>query len=67
MSVLCLTYHWPPDFYRRMGWRLFWAWVRECRQVREGVRADTDRWQGAEQDPWWAEQRAKREKMRGRR
>lgn len=69
--MLCRTYGWPPDFWRRMGWREFWAWVRECRRIREAEArahtADPNTWKGAQNDPWWAEMRKKRAQMRGRR
>lgn len=68
--MLCDTYKWPPGFWRRMGWREFWAWVRECRELREAKArahtADPESWDGAENDGWWAEARAKRDRMRGR-
>jgi hypothetical protein len=70
VSLLCDTYHWPPDFWRSMGWREFKAWLRERRQLVERQNqahtSDPNTWAGAERDGWWAQQRAKREQIRGR-
>lgn len=67
--MLCEHYHWPPDFWRRMGWREFRAWISErARSVRaqtEGQTTSPDSWANRERDPWWAEQHEKHRKMRG--
>jgi hypothetical protein len=70
VAQLCTEFHWAPDFWHRMGWMVFWAWVRELRDLREERSrqhtADPDSWSGAENDQWWAQASAKRERMRGR-
>lgn len=68
--MLCEFYHWPPDFWRRMGWREFQSWLRErARSIRAqttGGPTDPGSWAGRDRDPWWAEQDEKRRKLMGR-
>lgn len=59
--MLCEHYHWPPDFWRPMGWREFRAWLRErARSIERrnrGSQTSTDSWSNRASDPWWDEQR----------
>jgi hypothetical protein len=65
---MCDTFHWPPDFWRRMGWREFKGWLRARAALidrqNQATVGDPNTWAGAEQDGWWAEQRARRDQMR---
>jgi len=69
IGALCEHYHWPPDFWRQMGWRELRAWLRElnrsARRRREGSRTHPDSWAGKEGDPFWAQVAAKHRQMRG--
>ena len=51
-----------------MGKREFYAWVDQAyREIeRESKGASTDSWEGADQDPWWQQARARRDKELGR-
>lgn len=53
-----------------MGWREFRAWIRVMNGQREQdagqTQTDPDSWSGEQNDSWWAEQRAKQARMRGR-
>lgn len=64
ISALCETYHWPPGFWRHMGWRELRAWTVQLMAVREraqrtGVTSPYS-WAGRERDGWWQEQDRKR-------
>lgn len=58
MSELALFYHWPHDYWRRIGWFEFRLWLREMR--RQVTRVNDD--QGRQQ--WLDQQRAKHERIR---
>lgn len=56
-----------------MGWRELQSWLRATNRMIEreiaaqrGGPTDPDSWDGVGHDPWWAEQRAKQRRMRGR-
>jgi len=53
-----------------MGWIELRGWLREMNRSRlvdaKQYQADPDSWDGAENDSFWAEQRAKQDRMRGR-
>lgn len=53
-----------------MGWREFRGWRRELIRRRkaemEAQTADPESWDGAENDPFWEEQRRIQREMRGR-
>lgn len=70
IAQLAEHFHWPHDYWRRMGWREFRAWLRErnrsVERRAEGQMASADSWAGRENDPWWAEQDRKRDELRGR-
>lgn len=70
MAALAYEFKWAHDFWKRMGWVELRQWLRELNKIREaraGLRkTDPDSWAGEESDVWWAEQRAKRERERGR-
>lgn len=52
-----------------MGWRELRAWMVVLNKQRAAEagrdRTDPDSWDGYENDPWWAEQRHKRDEIRG--
>jgi hypothetical protein len=53
-----------------MGWLELLGHLRRLKDVREREagrdKTDPDSWDGAGNDSWWAEQRAKADRMRGR-
>jgi hypothetical protein len=53
-----------------MGFNALIAWrkemVRQLRTRAEGRMTDPDSWDGYEADPWWREQREKRDRELGR-
>jgi hypothetical protein len=52
-----------------MGWRELRGWLREMNRQREIEAgrggAGPDSWQGAENDPFWAEMREKARRLQG--
>lgn len=60
MLTLCKYYHWPPDFWRRLGRREFYHIVDETYQQTE--RQSSQRvgsWKGYDQDPWYQDAKRK--------
>lgn len=66
LSILAGHYHWPHDFWRRMGRREFYAWVDQLGEEEKQRAAGGDSWEAAESDPGWQKMRDKRERARGR-
>lgn len=64
ISDFCETYGWPPNFWRRMGWRELRAWTRQLVALRERRHrqhtTSPHSWAGREHDGWWQEQDRKR-------
>lgn len=60
-------YRWTHDFWHRMGRREFNAWVDQCaRDTGQHKAEDPHSWEGTEDDTWWQEARARRERERAR-
>lgn len=61
LDALCSHYHWPHDFWRRMGWRELRSWLGAMRRAREAqasaVVTAPGSWSGAEGDPFWQQAR----------
>lgn len=70
MGALCEHFHWPPDYWRTMGYREFFGWLgvrqRQVRARNEANKVGPNSWAGRENDAFWAEQDAKRRQIRGR-
>lgn len=64
ISDLCETYHWPPSFWRTMGWRELRAWTVQLmglRERRERTHTTSPHsWAGREHDGFWQEMDRKR-------
>ena len=45
-----------------MGWREFCAHLKEMNRQQEARKTNPDSWANADQDPWWQEARAKRDR-----
>lgn len=54
---MCKHYGWEHDFYRRMGWRMFRAFLREMNADRQRVRGTPESWRGTQDDPFWPSNR----------
>jgi hypothetical protein len=50
-----------------MEWGVFLGWLGVMKRQAEGTQTSPDSWRGVENDPWWAEQRRKREEERAQR
>lgn len=63
LAALAEHYHWPHDFWRRMGWRELRLWLGELRATRErqisGARTAPGSWAGAHADPFWQQARSR--------
>lgn len=60
-------YCWPPDFWRKMGKREFYAWVDEVHRDTFGPAPSPHRWvQNSEEDDWFERARERRDKQMGR-
>lgn len=66
LSALCRTYHWPPDFWRKMGRNEFFAWVDQVNREQDAKAEQADSWEGSKQDDGWQKMREKRDRLRGR-
>lgn len=70
IAALAEHYHWPHDYWRRMGWREFRAWLRErnrsIKRQTQRNKSAPESWANRDSDGWWAEQDRLREQMRGR-
>lgn len=49
-----------------MGWRELLAWCEAMNKQLKGPELSPDSWQGYAQDPWYQEQRRKRDAERAR-
>jgi hypothetical protein len=70
IAALAEHYHWPHDYWRRMGWREFRSWLRarnrSVKRQREGTRTSPDSWRGRENDPVWQQHEAAKRQFQGR-
>lgn len=64
--MLAGHYHWPHDFWRRMGRNEFYAWVEQLHDETEKRQQSEESWEASEHDPGWQKLRDDREKARGR-
>lgn len=64
LAGLAEHYHWPHDFWRRMGWREMRAWLAAMRRSidrqQHGTTTGPHSWAGSEHDPFWQQVRGAR-------
>lgn len=63
---MCKHYRWPPQFWRQMGTREFYAWVEQAGREQGQAQDQPDSWAGTENSAWWQEARRRREEQLGR-
>ena len=71
---MCVHFGWRHDFWKApgadgnvMGWGEFNAFIGAMNRQNEAKQPDVGSWEGAAQDPWWANEWRKRAEMQAAR